>query len=172
MINLFIGYIFIFFHIKINGIDLLADFIGYILIYRGLCALSDEAEAFRKAKPWTLAMVIVEIVRFADNFIGILPSSTGLIILNLITIIISLYIMYLISTGIYQTEQRNGLELNSGKILTVWKFQAVFTIAGVALAWIVLLASLSAVAGMITNIVFLVYLYKAAKIFENSKTQI
>ena len=41
MINLFIGYIFIFFHIKINGIDLLADFIGYILIYRGLCALSD-----------------------------------------------------------------------------------------------------------------------------------
>ena len=80
--------------------------------------------------------------------------------------------MYLISTGIYQTEQRNNLELNSGKILTVWKFQAVFTIAGVALAWIVLLASLSAVAGMITNIVFLVYLYKAAKIFENSKTQI
>lgn len=46
MINLFIGYIFIFFHIKINGIDLLADFIGYILIYRGLCALSDEGEAF------------------------------------------------------------------------------------------------------------------------------
>lgn len=172
MINLFIGYIFIFFHIKINGIDLLADFIGYILIYRGLCALSDEAEAFRKAKPWTLAMVIVEIIRFADNFIGILPSSTGLIILNLITMIVSIYIMYLISTGIYQTEQRNGLELNSRKILTVWKFQAVFTIASVALAWILLLASLSAMAGMITNIVFLVYLYKAAKIFENSKMQI
>ena len=172
MINLFIGYIFIFFHIKINGIDLLADFIGYILIYRGLCALSDEAEAFRKAKPWTLAMVIVEIIRFADNFIGILPSSAGLIILNLITMIVSIYIMYLVSTGIYQTEQRNNLELNSGKILAVWKFQAVFTIASVALAWILLLASLSAVAGMITNIVFLVYLYKASKIYENRETNI
>ena len=80
--------------------------------------------------------------------------------------------MYLISTGIYQTEQRNGLELNSGKILTVWKFQAVFTIASVALAWILLLASLSAVAGMITNIVFLVYLYKASKIYENRETNI
>lgn len=172
MINLFIGYIFIFFHIKINGIDLLADFIGYILIYRGLCALSDEAEAFRKAKPWTLAMVIVEIIRFANNFIGILPSSAGLIILNLITMIVSIYIMYLVSTGIYQTEKRNGLELNSGKILTVWKFQAVFTIASVALAWILLLASLSAMAGMITNIVFLVYLYKASKIYENRETNI
>lgn len=172
MINLFIGYIFIFFHIKINGIDLLADFIGYILIYRGLCSLSDEAEAFRKAKPWTLAMVIVEIIRFADNFIGILPSSTGLIILNSITMIVSLYIIYLIYRGIYETEQKNGVELNSGKILTVWKFQAVFTIAGVALAWIVLLASLSALAGMITNIVFLVYLYKASKIYENRETNI
>lgn len=58
---IFIGYILIFFHFKINGIDILPDFVGYLLIANGLGRLEKESELFVKARPWAFAMSVVSI---------------------------------------------------------------------------------------------------------------
>ncbi len=177
MLKIFAGYIFIFFHIKINGFDLLANFIGYILVYQGLISLSDRSASFLKAKPWVLGMGIFEFAVLIGSLFGILPNMAVLVILNYITIFISLYILYLIDNGINEIEQNTGLWLNSAKIMSLWKYQAVLTIGASLFTLVpsglaVILSSLLALASIIADIIFLVYLYRAGKTFNENNESI
>ena len=49
MLQILIGYLFLFFNFEINGIDLLPGFIGYIFIFVGLGKLANESIYFQKA---------------------------------------------------------------------------------------------------------------------------
>ena len=171
MLKLFIGYIFVFFHIQINGFDLLSNFIGYALIYFGLCEFSDIVN-FQKAKPWTIGMAIATCI---GNLTGLFAyNNVLLIVLNLITVFVSIYIIYLIDTGILEIEQNINTELNSEKLFVVWKFQAILTIGSSVLSLvqneiIALFTNICALSAIIANIIFLVYIYGVKKVLENSK---
>lgn len=171
MSNIFIGYIFVFFHLKINGFDLLPDFIGYILIYRGLCKLTVETAIFEKAKPATIGMGILS---FMSLIVGGTINYNSLIwsVINLLATLVSIYILYIINTGIYEIEQTRNIPLNSEKLFEIWKIQSVLSIGCTVLAWIpntiiAVIAVLLTLAAIIANIVFLVNLNNTKKIFES-----
>lgn len=173
MLNIFVGYLFVFFYIKINGFDLLADFVGYALIYMGLCKLSVNTVNFEKAKPWTIGMSIVSFISCLGGLFGLDFGNPLFTILNLITTFISVYIMYLIDTGIREIEQNTNMDLNSEKLLLIWKVQATLSIGCTILSLIpgniiVVIAACLTVAAFIANIVFLVYLYRVKKVLDEN----
>ena len=172
--KIFAGYIFIFFHLKINEWDILADFIGYILVYLGISRFSDDAGAFKRARPWTAAMAVVTFL--LPFFPLIFPdfSVTAMYILNLLMIGVSLYILYRIDTGIGQLERKNGLLLMSDRLLTLWKVQVLLVAANWCFSWpaidaFLLLAGFFAIAAAISNIVFLFFLYQVKKELDAGK---
>ena len=61
MLLIFIGYVFIFFQLPVNGFDLLADFIGYVLVYMGLSKFTEE-KSFVAAKPFTQLMAVLNLI--------------------------------------------------------------------------------------------------------------
>ncbi len=66
-IRIFWGLLFVLFDITINSVDLiLPDFIGYILIVRGLSLLTPEYRSFRKAKVFGIIMIFVSIPSFFE----------------------------------------------------------------------------------------------------------
>lgn len=169
---IFIGYILIFFHFKINGIDLLPDFVGYLLIASGLGRLEEQSELFVKARPWAYVMSVISIFYGIAGLFGI-TYGPAFVVLNLATGAASLYLMYLIGHGIYDTEQKRQLDLGGAKFLTLWKVQAVLTMlaqvsAALNIGLVVYIVLLPA---LIANIVFLVYLYRAKKVLEEAGTE-
>lgn len=169
---IFIGYILIFFHFRINGIDLLPDFVGYLLIASGLGQLAEESEQFVKARPWAFVMSVVSIFYGIAGLFGITYGPAFLIV-NIAFGAASLYLMYLIGHGIYDMEQKRQLPLDGAKFLSLWKVQAVLTmLCQISAALnIGLLAYIVLIPALIANIVFLVYLYQAKKTLEESKTE-
>jgi len=167
---IFIGYILVFFHFKINGIDLLPDFIGYILIANGLGQLAGESEYFEKAKSWAVVMTIVTVFSALTGLFGI-SSYAIMRLMNLIFGCMGLYLMYLIGHGVRDMEQKKAADFGGTKFLALWKVQAGFTITCYVLTLIpmeilAILASITMILALISNIVFLVYLYQTKKLVE------
>lgn len=166
MFKIFVGYLFVFLHLRINGFDLLLNPVGYVLICLGLCAYPDIMN-FKKAKPWAIIMMLVS---SAEIFMGLSGLGVAVnIVLGMISVLISLVLMYLIDKGVAETEEKTGKQLNSDKLLSTWKFQAVLSIASSVLSvvlneiWVNIIVS---VAALVSHIVFLYYIYKAHKILK------
>ena len=60
------GFIFMF-DLRINELDLLPDFIGYIFFYQGLSMLADENEHFYKGKGLAFPMIFLSIFDLYNN---------------------------------------------------------------------------------------------------------
>ncbi len=174
MFQIFLGYVFIFFHIKINGIDLLANFVGFALIYAGLCQLLllGDNTHFRRAKPLAVVMIAADLLGIALGVFG--ASSSLWIIINLLTTVISLYLMLCIDKGICQMEQEHSWALGGAKMLRLWAVQSALTVGAILLSLIpvealLFMSSLLMIAALIANIIFLVWLYNAHKMIEANK---
>ncbi len=60
--KLLIGLLFVMLHFRYRNFDLLADFVGYALIWLGLSSLSAFTVAFFKAKPFVSVLFLLSIV--------------------------------------------------------------------------------------------------------------
>ena len=86
MLYIFIGYLFTFFHLKINGFNFLPNFLGYIFIVIGLTKLANESVKFAQSKPWAIGMACITFLMPAGELLGIYYNNIVLVILNLITL--------------------------------------------------------------------------------------
>ena len=75
MSNIFIGALFVFlnFTININGIKigLIPDFIGYIIMVKGLAELENESPYFLKAKGFAKGMAVYTAILYAMDLFGL-----------------------------------------------------------------------------------------------------
>lgn len=171
MFYIFIGYIFIFFHIKINGFDLLANFIGYAFVYAGLCRYTPHVNAFEKAKPWAIGMGIIFFVIGAAGVIGVNLPNLLAITVNLLTVLASLYLLFLIGKGVGELEQITNLNLYAEKFRSIWQMQAALTLGSTVLSMVpnetaLLIGTAFTLAVIVANVVFLVQVYKAKNVLE------
>jgi len=166
LLNIFIGYLFVFFHVRINGFDLLADFVGYIIILVGLSKFSEDIASFKKAKTYAVVMIVFSVL----GYFSFLWDTVGYVI-NIISVCFAMFLLYLIDKGICELEQMYLTDLGSKSILLLWKFQAVFSVCSVILSGIGYeftygLSMICVIAGIVTNIIFLVYIHKARKVLD------
>ncbi len=172
MTYIFAGWLFVFFHIKINGFDFLPDFLGYVLILLGLFKLVEKSKNFEKAKPYTIGMIIYSFIPIGMNYVPIKDGKALLMTLSLISNFVMLYIMYLINNGIHDIEKDENINLGTESLFKIWRIQAILQIIAIALSLfnspgftpIVLLLTY---AFLIVTIVYLVFFYKSKKSYDN-----
>jgi hypothetical protein len=82
--NIFWGLLFVVLDIRINAIDLiLPDFMGYILIFKGLTLLAPEHRGFRKARVLAVIMFFVSIPSLIE--VGSVPRDPAFLKRQLIS---------------------------------------------------------------------------------------
>lgn len=172
MTYIFWGYIFVFFHLKINGFDLLADVIGWALIAAGLSGLADKSEHFSKAKPWAIGLAIYTGIVSVGQLMGMNFDGAVFGIVGIIGLCINLYISNSIVCGVHDLEQTSALDLGAPKLAEIWKIMAALNVVGVILfripnEAILMIAAVVSIGALIANIVFLVRFYRAKKVYES-----
>ncbi len=174
MLQILIGYVLVFFHITINGFDLLPDFIGYALIFIGLGRLAAESENFTKARPWALGMSLWCVVDILLPSFDI-QSYVLWALFSCLLFGVTLYLQYLIVCGVCDLEKLVGQDLGGRRLLQVWKAAALLETTALVLLRVphdvsVVLGGLLVVAALVAQMFFLVYFYKAKGLYAAARS--
>lgn len=165
--NLFIGFMLIFLDFNLNlgnsTIGLIPDFIGYIVMIKGLEQMDDESAFFMKIKPYVTGMAFYSTFLYLLDLLGV-SISLGVLtyVLAIISTVISLYISYNIVMGVIDMEGKYNTTLNGNSLKSTWTLLAVFNILSFVTLMIPLISLISIIGSFIVAIIFLVA-------FNNSK---
>lgn len=177
MKNIFIGLLFVFLDFNLNlntvKIELIPDFVGYIIMAKGLVELFEESDRFIKIKPYVTGMAVYTGIVFFMDLLGITVSLGDFVglILGILSTAISLYISYNIVMGIKDMETASGVELNSFSLYKCWRLLAVFTLITYVIFFIPFLAVLSIITALVSAICFLVAFNQSKNLYYGWKTE-
>ena len=117
-------------------------------------------------------MACITFLMPAGELLGIYYNNIVLVILNLMTLFISLYISFLIIVGIHDLKNIENIKLGFVNLILVCKIKAILQIMCTLLSYLsssttpFILALLTSISILI-NIIFLVLLYQAKTKYEN-----
>lgn len=148
-------------------IGLIPDFIGYIIIVKGLVEMSKFSDRFDKVKYGTVGMAIYTSFVYAMDLFGIWKVFVGImpLVVGMVSSIVSFWISYNIVMGIREIEDDRCVDLNSEVLYRDWKQVLAFTVFSYAFIIIPILAVVSIIIVFIISILFLVELNKSKNLF-------
>ncbi len=133
-----LGYIFIFFHITINGFDLLNNFLGCIFLIIGLTQMRSQSAHFARARRLSIPYALLYALHGAyslwstlspdrlTTWINSLPEISNIIFavalagISLAGSILSLIISYRIIRGLRDLEASLCVRLHTRPLLGLW----------------------------------------------------
>ncbi len=111
--KLFWGFLFLF-DFRLLGFDILPDVIAYIFFYQGLTLLEEKNEFFKAAKKVAFPMIFISIFNIYEFNTGNTFLYFFSILLTILTLILSLVMVYNICRGIgYEARLINLIKLES-----------------------------------------------------------
>jgi len=161
------GYVLIYLDVSISTLNILPNWLGYMLFLRALPALSEEERSAELLKPLGTALVVWELIKwvavifgatFDAGTIGILSNIVGYIMA-----VAGMYFHFQLLTNLADAAERYG-SIQSGKILRLRAANTVImVILALPLPWynieavaIMLLIAMLIVAIWICYVLFLV----------------
>jgi len=170
MRNIFLGMLFAFLDIKINlgnaTIGLLPDFVGYILMIKGLEEMALESVLFEKARPWAVGMTVYTAVLYGLDFLAMSVQMRFLgWVMSLAALIASLVISRWILRGILQIEANRRFQLQAAQLEQLWKPLAIVQLVAAAFGWFPLIGGLCALAAFVMGICYLVAFNKTKNLY-------
>lgn len=175
MKKIFIGLLLVFldFNLTLNNsvIGLIPDFIGYIVMVKGLEEMADESPLFPKVRPYTVGMAVYTGVLYALDLFGIIGLASVLsFLLGVVALAVSLYISYNIVMGVREMEERYETNLNGEQLKSRWTIVAVFSIASIVAQLVpTTLAIILLICVFIVYILFLVAFNRSKNLYEAMK---
>jgi len=123
------AFVFLNFNLEIGGltIGLLPNFLGYLLILKGLSELSGLSARFYKMTPAVLFVGTYSALAYFLETFGALGGGTAVYVFALISINLSLFVSYNIIMGIQDIEIHRGQDMNFAQLFLAWKILAVFS---------------------------------------------
>lgn len=182
MKKFFWGFLLVFlnFHLNINqhSLNLLPDFAGYLLLFQGTKELEGESGAFSDVRPFTVGMAVYTAILWVGALLGVTSESGWLTsILNLIAMVVSLYIAWVLVQGVLEIENRRAADLNGRRLSNRWKGLAAVQAASKLLYLMQNLANVSVlmglaavlvIVGLILAVLFLAAWWRSAAAYETS----
>lgn len=173
MSSIFGGFIFLLldFNFTVNqyAVNVLPNFVGYLLCLKGISELAGEGPSFRKARPWAIGLAIVDAVIWLANLFGMGAELVGTAwsLISLLVMIVGFYFTWLIIKGVDETSRMRGADLNQDRLKTCWIVQVVCMALSYAFVFFIpALAVACALAVLITGIIFLVQLNRTVKLYK------
>ncbi|MEO3945272.1 hypothetical protein [Gorillibacterium sp. CAU 1737] len=124
------GFLFILLSFRIQGFDILPDFIGYLLFVMGFNALAEQSEYFTKAKTynWPLLILSIFTIYQQPQEAGVGTTLIGFVV-SLISTVLLLVVVYHLLMGVKDMASRvNRYDLMEHAEKN-WTFFLVFQIA-------------------------------------------
>lgn len=172
MDKLFLGFFLLFlnFNLNFNGatLELLPDWLGYILLFLACKELLTESELFQKPQPFCIGLAIYDGILWLMSLLGI-TADLGILswILALAATCLNLYVSMLIIDAITNMEMRRNYDLFSAHLRKVWKVVAVCSIAANVLMIVPVVALICVVVAAVAGIVFLVAVHRTRKAYRD-----
>jgi len=172
--NIFIGLLFIFLNFNLNlggmQIDLLPNFVGYLLMIKGIDELIKESEFFDKVRPWAVIMACYTGVIFFLDLIGVSYQLQGFsIILGIINMSISFFILYQIVSGIIDIEQKYGIILEGDKLKSLWSCMTIFDVLIYVSLFFPAFTVVLSIIAIIIHIIFLIAFNNSKNLYYNER---
>jgi len=170
---MFAGFILIFLDFNLNigesKIDLIPDFLGYIIMIRGLLEMADESIFFKKVRPYLTVMVGFSGVLYLLDMLGV-SASLGVLnyVLGLLYTVLSLYISYNIVMGVVDIEGIYDIFLNGSNLKFIWTLYAVLSVLTFVLLIIPPFAIVCMIVTFIVSICFLVAFNNSKNLYYNA----
>ena len=118
--NLFWGFLFMF-DFRINGFDILPDFIGYLLFYLGASKLQHAHDRFAKAKPLCALMIFLSLPSLIEIKAGDIGELTLLwTLFSVVLLAIDLTIVHAFCRGIEAMAETQGAPDLAATARTRW----------------------------------------------------
>lgn len=169
MRKIFLGFLFVFlnFSIVINGthvINLLPEFVGYILLYAGAREMQEDSSRYITAQPWLLGMAVFCAANWGLKALGI--GGWVISLLELAAAVITFYATWLVIKGFEDIERNNSVEIGAAGSMQSWRICAILNIAAVLLAGVPLLSVLLLLGMVVVTIMLLISLNKTRILYE------
>ena len=124
MKKVFWGFFFIYlnFHLTLNGItlNLLPDFVGYLLLYQAAGTLAGESGRFQKLRPFSVAMAVYTGILWVGELLGVTGENWLGILLDTAALVVSLYISWNVVQAILEMEESRSADLNGRAVRRDW----------------------------------------------------
>lgn len=170
MDRLFLGLLFVFLNFNINignsTIGLLPDFVGYILILKGLKEMQGASRYFEKAEPWAMVLAVYTGVLYGMDLFALSVRMRLLgWCLGLLALMASLIVSYWIVCGVQEMEMIRFWDLQGQKLKSMWTYMAILDGICYVCGWIPVVGTMGAIAAFIMGICFLVAFYKSKTLY-------
>lgn len=137
--KMFWGYLLIFLHFNISmrykSVDILPDFIGYIIIGLALTKLATKEKIFKKGVNASYILVAVEIFNIGISVEAITRYS---FVISIFSAIVGLFVTYSICKGIENEGIKYNKEDLSNKAKALWKLEFIRTMLYIAITSIMI----------------------------------
>jgi|GEM_PF-5530724 len=164
MNKILIGLVFLVVNLTVNSIDLIPDWLGFILIMLGAREMMRESENFARLKPFAMAAALFALVIFVAGLVGGTIS-----ILPMLCWPLSVYVYLLIVRGVRDLETKYSADMHSADMMKYMNFGVVGSIV-----LTVLVAANVGVLALIVGIVTVVFMglyiynfYLAKQVYES-----
>lgn len=171
MTKIFIGVLFLFFHFRINGIDLLPQFVGYLFIGFGFDELQKTDPAFAKRSKLFYLFSAIQVL--GDIVVTIYTDRTVLVSLLIVATCMIIYTLYCIYQAVRDSERQVG-ELGAPHLKICWLLYTTIAVFGSIVGFIPfphtitnVLAIILAVGGAIILISYTVVLFQTMNCYKN-----
>ena len=137
--RIFQGLLLVLLDFRIASIDILPDFVGYILVFRALGTLATQHPYFSKAKPFALVLIFVSLVTIIEqpkvNLLdySLAAQQLGWLFVGQGIFILDLFFFFWLTQGIVKLASDRELEELREKASFRWKFY--LTIASILLIY-------------------------------------
>ena len=160
MDRIFYGLIFVLLSVQFNTVDLLPDWLGYLLTYPGLGQLASESRHFAALRPLCLVMNVYTLLLSCAGF----PEST-MVVLGMISVAVKLYMLHRLVQGMEELQAgctTANLEIDTlrSRWTLVVTAEAVVC-AAVLLGMNGLITGLIGLASIIISVLFLMVFHRA-----------
>ncbi len=163
-----IGLIFVFFYINVPigdyVVDILPDAVGYILIAINLVKLKASSYSFSKAFPVCLILAVYSLAARLFQPTGMLG-----VLVSLVELLMQLYLLRMLVSGVEELEYRVGAHLNS-TVLDMWRkwlavslvVSYVFALMELFISWLASLAYIVVVAWAVLCVLFITVFFRTS----------
>lgn len=156
MDRIFYGLIFVLLSVNMNGLDLLPDWPGYLLMYTGLGQLASESRHFSALRPLCLVMTVCTL------FLSFVRLS---LLLSIVSVAVKLYLLHRLVQGMEELQAHcTAANMEIDTLRSRWTLVVTadaVVIAAALLRMNGLITGLIGLASIIISVLFLMVFHRA-----------
>ena len=169
MDKLFWSYFLLYLDFTLNfgiiKINLIPDWLGYLLLLSSLKALQGESPLFQKPQIWCRILAVYSGLLWFGDLVGVSFNPGGWL-LGLAATFLQLYITLRVIDGIADVEQFRACSLGSESLRKAWRVAAAGSVAAFVLVWIPPLAGICALISGLSTLIILGRLHITRKLWR------